>query len=124
MWGRVVEIILGAWLLLSPWIWGHYPSNPGLWRNDVISGGAVIGLAVLSFWPFRGLGFLRYAHLGNLLVASWVAGFSYVSSGHPAAAGYQNALLTGLTLLLVAIIPNDASRPPISWRSYYLQQTK
>jgi peptidoglycan/LPS O-acetylase OafA/YrhL len=119
MWGRVIEIIIGLWLVLSPFVWGHYPSNPGLWRSDVISGIAVIGLAVLSFWPFRRLRFLRYAHVGILFVASWVVVFSYFTSGHPAAPGYQNALLTGLTLMLVAIIPNDASQPPTSWRRYY-----
>jgi peptidoglycan/LPS O-acetylase OafA/YrhL len=119
MWGRVIEIILGLWLVLSPFVWGHYSSDPGLWRSDVISGIAVIGLAVLSFWPFRSFRFLRYAHLGILFVASWVVVFSYFNSGHPAEPGYQNALLTGLTLLLIAIIPNDASQPPTSWRRYY-----
>jgi len=82
----------------------------------------VIGLAVLSLWPFRNLGFLRYAHIGILLVASWVVGFSYFQGGHPAGASYQNALLTGLTLLLVAIVPNNAGQPPVSWRRYYQSQ--
>lgn len=124
MWGRIAEIILGLWLLLSPLIWGHYPSEPALWRSDVISGAAVIGLAVLSFWPFRLLGFLRYAHVMSLLIACWVVGFGYFYGGHPAAPGYQNDILTGLTLPLFAIIPNHAIRPPISWRRYYQQQAE
>lgn len=119
-----MEIMLGLWLVLSPLVWGHDSSHPELWRSDAISGTAVIGLAVLSFWPCRVLGFLRHAHVLILLVASWVVGFSYVQSGHPAAPGYQNALLTGLTLLLVAVIPNDASQPPVSWRRYYQPQAK
>ena len=124
MWGRVVEIMLGLWLVFSPMVWGHYPSDPWLWRSDVISGAAVIAVALLSFWPFRTLGFLRYAHLVTLLVASWVVGFSYFYSGHPAGPGYQNAILTGLTLLLVAMVPNQASQPPTSWRRYYMWQAK
>jgi hypothetical protein len=121
MWGRIGEIVLGIWLLLSPYVWGSTPFYPERWRSDMISGIAVIGLAVLSFWPFRKFEFLSYAHVGSLLVAGWVVGFSYFYAGHPAALGYQNDLLTGLTLLLFPLIPNHASQPPIAWRRYYLR---
>ena len=116
MWGRVIEIMLGLWLVVSPFVWGHYPADAGLWRSDLISGATIIGLAMLSFWQFRALSFLRYAHLAIIPVALWVVGFGYIYGGHPAAAGAQNDILTGLTLLFIAIIPNDAAQPPRAWR--------
>jgi hypothetical protein len=122
MWARVIEILLGLWLTLSPFIFGHYPSNPALWTNDLICGAAIILLAILSFWSWPVFGFMRYAHLGILGVGGWLTLFGYVGSGHPAAAGYQNNILLGLTLLVMAIIPNQANLPPPSWRHHVAQQ--
>ena len=124
MWGRVVEIMLGLWLTLSPFIFGHYPSNIALWTNDLLCGAAVVLLASLSFWTWSVLGFMRYAHLGILGVGGWLTIFGYVSSGYPAAPGYQNAMLVGLILLVVAIIPNHASLPPPSWRRHFASQAE
>jgi hypothetical protein len=50
--------------------------------------------------------------------------FGYIQGGHPSAPGYQNDLFVGLTLLLIAIIPNEASLPPPSWRRYYQRQVE
>lgn len=122
MWGRVIEIMLGLWLAISPFIFGHYPGNAALWRNDLICAAVVIVLAILSFWSWPVGGFLRYAHLGILSVGVWLALFGYVASAHPAAPGYQNDILLGLTLLLVAIIPNQASLPPPSWQRHFAQR--
>jgi hypothetical protein len=117
MWGRVTEVMLGLWLTLSPFIFRHYPTNQPLWRNDLVCGAVVVLLALLSFWPR-----LRYAHLLNLAVAGWLIGFGYVYGGYPASPGAQNNIFVGLILLLLAIIPNQASQPPLSWRRYYQQQ--
>jgi hypothetical protein len=117
MWGRVVEIMLGLWLAISPFLFGHYPSNRPLWLSDLVCGAAVVLLASLSFWQP-----LRYAHVAILAVACWLMGFAYFHGGYPAAPGYQNEIILGLTLLLIAIIPNDASQPPPAWRDYYERQ--
>jgi hypothetical protein len=82
MWGRIIEILLGLWLILSPFIFGHHAGNPALWTNDLVCGTAVIILAFLSFWPWPVLGFMRYAHLGILGVGGWLTLFGYVASGH------------------------------------------
>lgn len=119
MWGRVVEVMLGLWLLFSPFIFGHYPGNRPLWISDLVSGIVVMLLALLSFWHF-----LRYAHLAVLVVAGWLVGFGYLYGGHPAAPGFQNNILCGLTLMIFAIIPNEASQPPRGWRSYYHQRAR
>jgi SPW repeat len=119
MWGRVIEAMLGLWLIMSPFIFGHDPTNRPLWSSDLACGAAMVLLALLSFWRY-----MRYAHLLNLAVASWLIGFGYFYGGHPAAPGYQNDIFVGLILLLLAIIPNEASQPPHSWRRYYQQQTE
>jgi hypothetical protein len=117
MWGRVVELMLGLWLVLSPFIFGHEALHPGLWRNDFACGVAIVLLALLSFWHA-----LRHVHLLNLLVAAWLIVFGYIYGGYPSPPGAQNNILLGLILLLFAIIPNEANQPPSPWRHYYWQQ--
>jgi hypothetical protein len=124
MWGRLIEIILGLWLTISPFIFGHYPENRPLWINDLICGPTIVLLALLSFWSISVGRFLRYAHLLILAVACWLIGFGYFFGGYPASSGYQNNIILGLILLVIAIIPNDASQPPPGWRRYYQQQAE
>ncbi len=114
MWGRVVEIMMAVWLSLSPFLFGHYPGDRALWMSDLFCAGAIILLSCLAFYEP-----LRRAHLGNLLIAGWLVGFAYFHGGYPSASGYQNDILTGLTLLLIAIIPNQASQPPRDWQRFY-----
>ena len=119
MWVRVIETMLGLWLVLSPFIFGHYPAHQALWQNDFACGVAIVLLALGSFWPP-----LRHLHLLSLLVAGWLIGFGYVYGGYPAPPGAQNDIFLGLTLLLFAIIPNEANKPSRSWRRYYQQKAQ
>lgn len=108
MGGLVFEIKLGLWLAMSPFIFGHYPSNLALWGNDLICAAAVIVLAILPCWSWPVGSFLRYAHLGILGVRGWLTIFGYVAGAHPATPGYQNDTLLGLTLFVVALIPKSS----------------
>jgi hypothetical protein len=111
MWARVFEIALGLWLVISPFIFMHGPEATSLWVNDLACGSAIILLALLSFWRPG-----RHAHFGIGLLAIWLIGFGYMA-GHPAPAAAQNHILLGLTLLMFAIIPNEANLPPEPWRT-------
>lgn len=124
MWGRIVEIMLGLWLLISPFLFGHYPADRPLWMTDMLCGGAVVLLAMLSFWSLSFGRFMRDAHVLILPVAAWLTGFGYFYGAYPASPGAQNEIFLGLTLMLLAIIPNNASSPPPSWRRYYAQQAE
>jgi hypothetical protein len=124
MWGRVIEIMLGLWLVLSPFLFGHYPGDRALWVSDVTCGFATVLLASVSFWWLPFLRFLGYSHLLILAVSGWLIAFGYISGGHPSAPGYQNDIFVGLTLLLIAIIPNEASLPPPAWRRHYQRQVE
>jgi hypothetical protein len=78
MWARVVEIMIGCWLAISPFIFRHAAGEKALWWNDLGAAVAVIVLASLSFWRP-----LRHAHLAIGLVALWLIGFAYLASAHP-----------------------------------------
>lgn len=124
MWGRAVEVMLGLWLVLSPFIFRHFEDGGWLWVNDMVCGGAVVVVALaamlaLLWWPR-----LRYVHLAILVVGAWLAGFGYVAGGHPSEGGYQNEILVGLTLMFIALIPTEANVPPVSWRRFYEQRER
>jgi hypothetical protein len=114
MWARVIEIMMAVWLSFSPFLFGHFPANQPLWMSDLLCAGAIILLSAVSFYDP-----LRRAHMFNILIAGWLIVFGYGHGGYPADAGYQNTILTGLTLLLMAIIPNHANQPPRDWERLY-----
>lgn len=44
------QLILGLWVVISPWILGFYGNSPGLWSN-VIAGVLII---IFSLWALFG----------------------------------------------------------------------
>lgn len=106
MWSRVVEIMLGCWLLVSPFVFSHPETEAAWWINDLAAGSAVITFGLLSFWKPT-----RHAHLLTIAVGGWLIGFAYLHLGEPPPAAQNNALL-GWLLMMFAIIPNLATRPP------------
>jgi SPW repeat len=113
MWARVVEVMLGCWLAVSPFIFRHNPEDRVLWVNDLLSATAVIVLALISFWPP-----LRLAHVANLAIALWLIVFGFWVSTYPTPPALQNNVAVGLLLLMFAIIPNEANKPPRPWRDF------
>lgn len=111
MWSRVVEIMLGHWLLISPFIFRHPVQETAWWINDMACGVTVIVLGLLSFWRPT-----RNAHLLMLPIGCWLILVGFLWSAHPAPPALQNDVLLGLLLLMFAIIPNQASLPPEGWR--------
>lgn len=108
---RVVELMLGCWLVLSPFIFRHSLAETLLWKNDMYSGALVVALSLASFSQR-----FRHAHFGTALVALWLMAFGYFTAGDPAPAAQQNQFSLGLLLLMFAIIPNEATLPPRAWR--------
>jgi MFS family permease len=114
MWPRIVEVMLGCWLALSPFIFRHVAEQRALWFNDLFCAAAVVVIALLSDWPP-----CRRAHLAIIGVGLWLVGFGYLGSPHPTPPALQNSVLVGALLLMFAIIPSEASLPPRSWRDYF-----
>jgi hypothetical protein len=115
MWPRLVELLLAAWLAMSPFVFGHFPSERDLWLNDFVCAAVIATCALLSL-----RGATRRAHLVELPVALWliVVGYFARSEALPA---LQNHILLAFVLLMVAVIPTDSNRPPAQWRSAGLQ---
>jgi len=110
MWPRVVEVMLGCWLGMSPFIFRHNSYQRELWWNDLGCAFAVVTLSLLSFWRC-----CRAAHFGLCAVAIWLVAFGYAEAPVPAPPALQNDILVGMLLLMFAIIPNEANLPPRSW---------
>jgi len=117
MWARVVEVMIGFWLLASPFIFAHPADEIGRWATDLGSAAVLITLAVLSYVPQT-----RHAHWFNILVGFWLCGYGYFAEPYPTPPALQNDLLVGLTVLMFAIIPNEASLPSQRWREVFQQQ--
>ena len=111
MWSRVVEFMLACWLAVSPFIFQHPEDAIALWMSDFACATAVATLALLSYWRPT-----RHAHLLIVPIALWMIGFGRFGDSAPLLAGLQNNIAVGLLLLMFAIIPNHATRPPESWR--------
>jgi multisubunit Na+/H+ antiporter MnhF subunit len=114
MWARVIEVMLGCWLAMSPFIFRHSAEDRVLWFNDLFGAMVVIMLALISFWPP-----LRFAHVANLVIALWLIAFGFWASSYPAPPALQNDIVVGLLLLMFAIVPNKATRPPRPWRDFF-----
>ena len=111
MWARVVECMLGIWLWMSPFIFRHDPADAAIWINDLATGTILVVISLLSFWRP-----LKQAHWALLVVGAWLVAFGRLAESPPLAAGYQNHILLGLTVMMMAVIPSEASQPPDSWR--------
>ena len=111
MWPRTVEIMLGFWLAVSPFVFSHPLEESFLWWNDLVTAFFIITISLFSFW-----GRTRRAHLLNLVVAAWLMAFGYFGSPEPPPPSYQNDLVIGILLLMFSIIPGEASLPPRQWR--------
>lgn len=113
MWARVVEVMLGCWLAVSPFVFRHSAEDRMLWFSDLLSALVVMVLALSSFWRP-----LRYAHLGIVAVGLWLIVVGYVAP-YPTPPAFQNDIAVGLLLLIFAIVPNNAAQPPKPWREFY-----
>lgn len=109
MWARLCEAALGAWLLVAPHVLPGGGTAP--WLVDHVAGAAVIALALLSF-RYR----TRRAHLGSIAIGLLLAGYGWVWGGPDTPPAAQNEVITGLLVLLFAVVPSNASRPPAGAR--------
>jgi len=112
MWSRIVECMLGCWMLISPFIFAHAPHETALWTNDLTTGLVLILLSLASYWRPMG-----WAHWAILIVGVWLVAFGRLQQSPPLPAALQNDIVVGLLLVMFAIIPNDASTPPESWNN-------
>ena len=111
MWPRVVELMLGCWLLLTAFIFRGTPQLEAFVVNDAVAGGIVVICSLLCYWRPT-----RRAHVVTLLVGLGLAAYGYFVTERPGPPAAQNDIMVGLLLFIFAIIPTEASLPPEPWR--------
>jgi hypothetical protein len=112
MWARIAELLLGGWLIASPFV-----LSPERQLMELLCGSSFIVLAALSFtqrW--------RTAHRLSIVIALVLASAAYFGASYPPSAAQQNDIITGLLVLMFAIVPSEASLPPRSWRSFHTRR--
>ena len=111
MWPRIIELMLGSWLIVSPFVFRDTPELERYTWSFVGSGAVVVIASLLSFWePAASARFL------TLLTSLWLTGHGYFAAVRPGPPAAQNEIMVGLLLLVFAILPNDTNRPPVDWR--------
>jgi len=109
MWGRVVEIMTAIWLAVSPFIF-RVQSNATLLWTDLGVALLICVLSSLSYWHPT-----RHAHLLILIVSAGLVVWGRFAA-LPPTPEHQNHIIVGLFLMMIALVPNDASQPPNVWR--------
>ena len=94
---RVVNVVLGAWLFASAFLWPHLGSDG---FNTWVTALAVLTCAVMAFWApaFR---------WGSAFAAVWLAVMA-VTLGHATAFTLWHNLAVALAVLAASLVP---SRP-------------
>ncbi len=113
MWARIVECMLGIWMLISPFIFRHPTSATAMWACDWIAGACLIVFSLASYWAPT-----RWGHWWLLLVGTAMLAFGRASASPPLHPGLQNDIFVGICVILIALVPNCASQPPQQWREY------
>lgn len=97
LWTNAAVILLGLWLMTSPWTFG-YTSTAMIW-SDVVSGALLIVLAGAAYvprWDF-------YGRWGVALVGTWLQ-FAPLIFWAPSAAAYVTDTLVGALAITLSIL--------------------
>jgi hypothetical protein len=111
MWARVAELMIGVWLMLSPFIFRSTESLDQFVRVDLGAGLLVIVFSLLSFWRRT-----EWAHLVTVFLAMGLGAWAYLAFERPGPPAAQNEIAVAFLLMLLGIIPNEADQPPRPWR--------
>jgi hypothetical protein len=110
MWPRVVEAMVGCWLVIAPFVFRATTSLDDYATNAVVCGLLVVTLALASMWPPA-----AWARLGTIAVALWLMAHGYFTADRPGPPAAQNEITVGLILMLFAVLPNHINEVPAAW---------
>ncbi len=117
MWPRIVEIMLGLWLVLSPLIFRLGAGDPALIINHLIYGTATVAVSLIAIR-------VRFLRIVTIAIGLSLIGYGYVAGGYPPAPGYLNLIVIGVLVGALGLIPTDCLQPTHSWRDYYASQRR
>lgn len=110
MWPRVCELAVATWLLVS----GFGLSRTGALDTQLVPLTAAVAVGMIFVASRR----WRHAHLLTVAVALGLILWGWMRFARPGPPAAQNAILSGLMLALLGIIPNQAMDPPVGWRPH------
>lgn len=93
-WPRYLNVLLGAWLLVSDVVWRHGQTQSANTWICVL----VIGFALWALW-------MPSMRWWNVLIGSWVVFFS-LAFVHVSAATEWNNVILGVLIALVSLVPS------------------
>ena len=107
VWPRLLEVMLGCWLIISPWVIGRIVGGNSPVMGEVVLGGGIVllsGLSIHRRW--------EWVHSLTAPLALWLVLVPYFSYDRPGPAQAQNDILVGILLLMTVVLPTRALEPP------------
>lgn len=99
-WQDIVCLVLGLWLIVSPWALGFTGIEAAMW-NAVILGVVIVMMTVMELVEFHDWEEWTDMVIGGwLAISPWALGFTAEAGGSRLAAG--NFLIVGLVVLAMA----------------------
>jgi hypothetical protein len=97
---RWLNVLLGAWLFISTWVWPHTQAQA---TNAIIVGALVVLFAIIAVWAPQ----VRYA---NTALAIWlfISAFALVTQSP---ATRWNHVLVAIAIFFVSLMGTQAMRP-------------
>jgi hypothetical protein len=96
-WQDPVNVVLGLWLVLSPWVLAYRTETNPMW-NAIILGIVIAGVAVYAM--FRAMAWQEWANVAFgiwLVISPWAVGFSGL------VAAMWNAVIVGAIVAVLAV---------------------
>ena len=96
-WQDVVSVLVGLWLIASPWVLGIH-GNVAAMGNFVVLGAVLVGFSVTEFFIPE-----SWEEWSELVIGLWLMGSPWILefTGIPAAA--QNAVASGFLITVLAV---------------------
>jgi len=95
-WHDAGNLLLGAWLLFSPFVLG-FNAEPAAALNAYITGGAIALVAAGAFYAYY-----RWEEWANGLLAIWLMASPWALGYTALSAATYNAVFTGFLVLMLA----------------------
>ncbi len=104
------NLLLGAWLFVSPWVLGFAAEPAAAW-NAYIAGGVIAVLAVAALYAFQ-----SWEEWVNVLLAIWLVVSPWVLGFSTLTPATGNALAVGVLVLAFALwaamVEHDTGHKP------------
>lgn len=97
-WAGGINVLVGIWLLISPWVLGFTATNAALW-DDVVLG---IAIAVIAAIRLLWLEDQRWLSWLNLILGAWVVISPWVLGFSGSSTPMWDNVITGIVAFIVA----------------------